>query len=402
MRPARLAYVLNARLPTEQAHGLQAVKMCEAFAAHGIEVTLYSPRRRQPDPSLAGRSVAEYYGVRRPFRHRILQNLDVVRLEPALPRAAFPALFVAHALVWSWMATRRAERDGADLFFAREPTVGWCLTRRGLPTVFEAHRIPGRTQRRLLRGIARTGSLRLAVAVTSHIASDLVALGFPARRVRTLPDAFDEHAFDDLAERSTCRARLGLPQEPWIVGYVGRFRAQGAEKGIVDLIRAFAHLRAMVGEPVRLLCVGGPPDAVPAYLSLVRELGIPPGDVAFRDHVPHTEVPVWIRACDVVTIPTPSTEFFARFTSPLKLFEYLAAGTPVVASDQPALHDVLTHGEHALLVPPERPDLLGRALHEVLRNPTDAARRAAAAQRHVRPFTWVRRAARILEPGDDA
>jgi len=85
------------------------------------------------------------------------------------------------------------------------------------------------------------------------------------------------------------------------------------------------------------------------------------------------------------------------FTSPLKLFDYMAAGVPIVASDLPALREVLTDEENALLVPPGEPDGLARAIERLLGDPALADCLRGRAFADVAAYTWDRRAERIIE-----
>jgi glycosyltransferase involved in cell wall biosynthesis len=156
-------------------------------------------------------------------------------------------------------------------------------------------------------------------------------------------------------------------------------------------------LSSVNGAEPLLLCVGGPMDAVPAYLELARRIGIPQDRLRFADRVPNTEVPYWIRSCDVATIPWTWTEFSAYFTSPLKLFEYMAAGVPILATDLPSIREVLRHGENAWLVPPGDPKALAEGIQHLLENPDLAERLAQQARKDVRQYTWKRRAAVILQ-----
>jgi glycosyltransferase involved in cell wall biosynthesis len=266
----------------------------------------------------------------------------------------------------------------------------------GLPTAYEAHVVPKRGQRWLLRQIACRPALRLVIVLTSFIKQQFVAMGFPAEKVVVLPDGVDLSLFENLPSKEECRCRLGLPIERPIIGYIGRFRTLEMEKGIPELIEAMAHIPSVNGTEPMLLCVGGPMDVVPAYLDLARRIGIPEHRLKFVDRVPNTEVPYWIRACDVVTIPWPWTEFSAYFTSPLKLFEYMAAKVPIVATDLPSIREVLRHGENAWLVKPGEGKALAEVVSHLLREPEVASSLAARAQQDVRAYTWKHRANFIL------
>jgi glycosyltransferase involved in cell wall biosynthesis len=82
--------------------------------------------------------------------------------------------------------------------------------------------------------------------------------------------------------------------------------------------------------------------------------------------------------------------------SPLKLFEYMASGKPIVASDLPVLREILVEDRNALLYPPSDPAALAECLARLLADKSLATRLADQARQDVEDFTWERRAARIL------
>jgi glycosyltransferase involved in cell wall biosynthesis len=187
-----------------------------------------------------------------------------------------------------------------------------------------------------------------------------------------------------------------LPQDAAAIGYIGRFTTMDMEKGIATLVEAMKFLAASGASRALLLCVGGPMDVVPRYQALGRRLGIEENRLRFIDRVPTGDVPRWIRACDVVTIPWPWNEFSAYYTSPMKLFEYMAAGVPIVASDLPSLREVLRHGENAWLVQPGDPAGLAAGIGHLLRYPELAGRLAQTARTEAGTYTWQHRAAKVL------
>lgn len=222
-------------------------------------------------------------------------------------------------------------------------------------------------------------------------------MNFLPGQVIVLPDGVDLSLFDNLPNKKECRRRLGLPIDRPILGYIGRFRALEKEKGLPELVQAMAYLGSFYRKEPLLLCVGGPMDTVSAYLEIAHRFGVPRHRLQFVDRVPNQEVPYWIRACDVVTIPSPSTEHLAYFTSPLKLFEYMAARVPILAADLPSNREILRHGENAWLVEPGKPELLAQGLKRILEDCRLAKNMAEQAFWDAQKYSWRERATKILQ-----
>jgi len=112
---------------------------------------------------------------------------------------------------------------------------------------------------------------------------------------------------------------------------------------------------------------------------------------------PPARVALYLAAADVGVAPNRSKpQISARYTSPLKVFEAMAAGLPLVASDLPALRELLAHDVDAWLVAPDDPAALARGLEALL---GDARRRERLAQRfrlRAAEHTWDARASRVL------
>ena len=165
------------------------------------------------------------------------------------------------------------------------------------------------------------------------------------------------------------------------------------EKGVADLLRALQKLkdnRSFFG-----FIVGGPADDQKAYQTFAQDLGLGPADVLFTGEIPAHEVPSALTACDILCMPFPDLPHYRTNMSPLKMFEYMAAKRPVVASDLPTLRDVLSE-ETAFFFVPGNVGALADALRFVAVHPDDAAQRAERAHLLVASHTWVERMRRIL------
>jgi glycosyltransferase involved in cell wall biosynthesis len=163
------------------------------------------------------------------------------------------------------------------------------------------------------------------------------------------------------------------------------------DKGVPVLIQAVEIFhRRHPRLAVRAIIVGPPAAEMRDVSGDLADLIMAPGWVYPQD------VPPYLRALDVCVLPLPWTEHFAYEASPMKLFEYMASGTPIVASDLPAIAEVLHHEGNALLVPPGDAEALAAALTRLRGDVSLGRRLAAQAALDVRDYAWRERAGRIL------
>lgn len=403
----RLIYAANARIPSEKAHPYQIVQMCEAFAGAGADVTLLYAGRRNP-PHLRTEDIWGYYGVERNFAAERIPVVDLYPLAGRLPgrlRLLMDRLAgVVEKLTFNAALMARLARERDAVVYSRH-AIGLGLLaalwpRRARRAFYEAHTAPAtRAGRRLRRWfIRRIGGV---IAITGHLRERHIALGAAPERVLVARDGFRTARFEIEGDRAHWRAQFGWPQEAFIVGYMGRFHTLGMDKGVGTLLDALVAVtrqlaRDGVERPVCLALVGGPAEVVEALRERLRSQGLPPDLILFPGQVPAQDVPGYLRAFDVCVMPFPWTEHFAYYASPMKLFEYMASGRPIVASDLPSTAEVLTDGENALLVPPSDPAALAAAVRRLHDDPALGGRLAAQARQDVQAHAWSARAERIL------
>lgn len=146
-----------------------------------------------------------------------------------------------------------------------------------------------------------------------------------------------------------------------------------------------------------LALVGGPDDMADSLRRRWLDLGMPPERFLYAGHVPPDEAPLYLSAFDVCALPLPAETHFAQYASPMKLFEYMAAGRAIVASDLPSWSDVVTDRETALLLPPDDVAAWSEAI-DSLRHDGDLRMRLGkcARERALEHYSWDVRAERIL------
>lgn len=395
----KLLYVSLMRLPTEKAHGLQIMQNCEAFAAAGCDVTLWVARRWNTRELGQVKDPYAYYGVEANFAIRRIPCIDLFPLFPADgvgARIAFYLLLFSYALA----ALIPLLFSRAEIYYSRDELMLALLAhlkfRRAL--AYEAHQYaPAGRGAALQRFVAsRVGSV---IATTGTLRQDLIAQrDADAERAIVAHDGIRRRRFADLPTQAEARKQLGWSGDAFIVGYLGRLHTLGMDKGVGHLINALAPL-----EGVHLALVGGPDEAAQVLRERWLARGLPADIFLYAGHVPPTEAPLYLRAFDVCAMPLPFTTHFAQYASPLKLFEYMAAGRAIVASDLPAWSDVVSHEETALLLPPDDIAAWAAAI-ERLKVDGDLRRRLGdqARERVLAHYTWRARAERILAHIDSA
>lgn len=393
----QLHYLAPVRLPTEKAHGLQIVQNCEALAAVGADVTLYPATRFQP-PALRGRDIWSVYDVPPgAFGLRYVPTLDVLPLAGGRVNRFAQAAFYLQMVTYSaavWPMLRGAAPDAA--YYSRHPLILTALKRvkPARRLFWEVHSLSADPRKRQVQAdlVKAIGG---ALTVTGHMADMLVDRGVPRDRVMVAPDGFRASRFEGMPSRAEARAAFGLPEDAFMVGYMGRLQTLNMEKGVGDVIQAIAR---QPERPLHLLLVGGPEDMAAAYGQEWAALDLPPDRFHALGHLPAADVPRALAAFDVNTMPFPWTEHFAYYASPIKLFEYMASGRAIVATDLPSTAEIVRDGETALLVPPSDVDALAAALGRLhddapLRDHlAENAHQLAYAR-----YTWQARARAILD-----
>lgn len=368
----KIYYIVNARMPTEKGHGIQIAKMCEVFIEAGADLTLVVPRR-VTDP----RSVRDYYGLR--------VEVPLIRLlaidwytggHIGYPISSLSFMFSYTLFIW-WK-----KMMGEKFILYTVDTENYsssALALLGRPLFSEMHSakqgtLPQRILFRKVRGI---------IAINKIIVAELRS-NFPHSPARYIvePNGIDLSEFSGMGKRDA-RTRLGLPQDIPIVLYLGRFFGW---KGLEILPKA-----AMVAPSIRWQTVGGTEED---FKRLVNE-PLPP-NLFFAGSCPYNERTIWFAAADALIVLGTARDIQSyRYTSPMKLFEYLAAERPTIASNTPAIREIVSERE-ALFYEPDNAADLARVVEYTVTHDKELAPQIEAARRLAVASSWRARAERII------
>jgi glycosyltransferase involved in cell wall biosynthesis len=394
----KIAVIAPSALPARRANTIQTAKMAQAFASLGHEVLLIaSPsvestssyeRAVSGEGRLDWPSLAHHYGLRTPFQIAWMRSL------PALKRHDFALRAVLRALIWR-----------ADLIYTRLPQAAALASLLGIPTIFEIHDLPQGGAAKLLRLFLRgRGALRL-VTITQALAVDLQR-AFPLSAVPVkpsalqpflliAPDGVDMDRYTPWLTPKQARQQLqaqgvSLP-ERFIAGYSGHLYTG---RGIELIFQLASRLPDST-----FLLVGGEEADLQHWQSILRQQNL--SNVILLGFVPNAELPLYQMACDVLLMPyqeqvaASSGGNIAAYLSPMKLFEYLACGRPILASNLPVFHEIL-NDQIAILLPPNDAQAWLDALLDLETSPAKRQTLSRSARQTAANYSWEERARRIV------
>ncbi|TLM72959.1 glycosyltransferase [Pseudarthrobacter sp. NamB4] len=238
-------------------------------------------------------------------------------------------------------------------------------------------------------GIMRSADL--VITLGQAMKDNIVAAGVPEAKIVIAPNAVGGEYLVRPPEVSEARTLLGLEQDVQIIGTVSSLVPY---EGLDDLISAFTFL-APTNPHLRLLIVGSG-VSLPALQDQARRSGF--GDrVVFTGLVPAGRARAYHQALDIFVVPRKNLDV-TRSVTPLKPVEAMASARPVVASALPALSEIVEDGHTGLLVAPEDPAALAKALDSLL---ADATLRKAMGRhgrdRVLATRTWAANAAATVQ-----
>ncbi|WP_434612902.1 glycosyltransferase family 4 protein [Arthrobacter sp. A5] len=202
-------------------------------------------------------------------------------------------------------------------------------------------------------------SADLVVTLGETMKRGIMAAGVPEQRIMICPNAVGGDFLKEPGSPQAARRALGLPETGQ---YIGTVSSLVAYEGLDDLVAAFALLAPHLPD-LRLLMVGDGVESA-ALQKQVRSLGLT-GRVIFTGRVAREQTPLYHQALDIFVVPRKNLEV-TRTVTPLKPVEALASGRPVVASDLPALREIVHDGVNGRLCPAEDPGALAEALGTLL------------------------------------
>jgi len=368
-RKLKVVYLSGSRVPVMAANGVHVQEMCKALVGLGVDVTLHAAKEVGPPQNKKNAEI----GIRG-IRTRLFRR---------------PRVRLFGAVLFGLRSALAGARIGPDLVYARCLYSAFFFSFFNIPLIYESHHPPNNWfQSKLEQRVVTSENCVLHVVITNSLRAYYERL--ERRRSRAplfvAPDGADIPEVDKTGDYfSLSDIRNGH----LVAGYFG----SGMPGKGVDIVVAMARKTPDV--EFRVFGVS---------LGEARVLALePPRNVKFYGRVDHSKVLAWMRSCHCFLLPNQADVIvggrinIGAYTSPLKMFEYMAAGRPIIASDLSVIREVLRDQENALLVPPADAHAWARALRRIESDPEYAEGLARSAFCDLREnYTWDKRARNIV------
>jgi glycosyltransferase involved in cell wall biosynthesis len=341
----------------------------------GFEADLVKVKPSVPDPDDAIDAQPRAKLIAKETRSKEIGELVENALIEEHSRTPFDFIYERYSL-WSAAGVRAAARLGIP-----------CFMEVNAPLLLEQEKYRDLIQTEQAAALEAEvfGKAHAIAAVSEQVRDYAIEKGAAAERCHVVPNGVDTARFHpDVAPVTG----LGIPDDAFVVGFVGSLKAW---HGLEPLLDGFRELPAEDG--YHLLIVGEGPlrTWVEGYVRGARL----DGRVTVSGWVDYVDIPSYVRRFDVAAAPYHAIDDF--YFSPLKLFEYLAIGRPVVASAIGQLCDVIEHGRTGLLATPDDPADFAAKVAELHRDVALRERISQAAAIEGARRTWMHNAQKMIE-----
>jgi glycosyltransferase involved in cell wall biosynthesis len=373
----KIVAISGSLVPSNVANSIQAMKAVHALAQLGHEVTLIVPADASATSAMRQwENLQLQYGLSTRFSIEWL---------PAASRRLF---FLS--------AVRRAKTFKPDLVYVwplQSAVLGLML---GMPVILELHDLPSGRIGPLYYRYFRDSKGKKRITVITRALREALNERFGAflrpADVILAPNGVELERFANLPTPKDARRLLSLPEAPTAICtghlYAGR--------GVETFLELAAKMRG-----VHFLWAGGKPEDVDFWKEKAAAKALT--NVTFSGFVHNAQLPVHQAAADVLLMPygkeigiSSGGGNSAQVSSPMKMFEYLASGRAILASDLPVFREVLTD-ENAVFCPPDNVNMWKGALQALLDDPSRRAALSKQALLDAQKYSWTERARRILE-----
>jgi len=373
----KLIYITNTRLPSEKANSYQSMQMCDSFSKVFKEVEMWVPLAHNTKELSEITDIYGYYSINKSFQIKKIYQFDskiLMKLNQFVWANTKGVIFALNVI----LHLLKYRNDKNIVIYTRDWYVMLLFgffKRVGIfnnKLFYESHKF----SKFLLKGIKKVDGL--------IVINDYLCTLYKKENIQSVIVCHDGV---NVEEYQNCfNNKFDKNKEKFNLVYTGSLYKW---KGVYTLALAMKY----INKNVELICIGGSGKYLDDFKNFVKELDLK--NISIVPHVPKKETIKYIEDADVLVLPNSSKDKMSLYTSPIKLFEYMASSRPIVASNLPSICEVLENNVNAVLFEPDNHHDLAIKINNVLNSDFSEITQRAAYD--VKQYTWEKRAKLIKE-----
>ena len=359
---------------------LQVFSMCNAFASAGYDVTLGMQNSND-------------------FKTNIQMFIDNsfkngIRFEIKTWDQKSNKLFLNKILV-KRSIMQIVNENKPHLIFTREVYILGDLIKFNIPLIFESHNALLHNRQKLLHkylerklsNAANSPNFKCLFSISEALSQHWQKKGFPQHKLFAWHDGFDVSIFEGSVDKNIAKIKLNLSSHETIATYTGGLYPDRDIEDILDLAKIFPA--------VYFLVIGGPEKRREYFNELSLKSSIT--NINFIGVVEHRLIPYYLFASDILLALWSKRVPTINYCSPMKIFEYMAAGRTIIAHDFPTIREVLEDGKDAILCKPGNFDSLKLALGKALNTNNHSTMGKIARDKAFNFYSWDNRVSKLIK-----
>jgi len=359
----KILYVHNADFSKPCANRIQVLNMCKAFKNIGVSITLMS---FNCDKNI----------IKNIYNEDI--DYNTISLKP------FVNYYFRSLLLFLRFLTIKNDYNH---IYTRDLTFAFLVSKffKNKKVIYELHDLSnGKMWHFLFKRTFK--NLQGCVVISKGLKEELIKNDFNGNKIHVLHDGVDLEKFDINISKNEARGKLNLPKDKTIISYTGSLQSW---KGYETFLKSYDYLKNK--ENIVYLVVGGSKEHINRLKEKYKNKNI-----IFVPFVENSKVPLYLKASDVLVIPNSSKyEISVKYTSPLKLFEYMASKRPIIASDLPSIREVVNENEVLFVRPDDEKDLAEK-IEKLIKDANLQNKLIQNAFDKVKGYSWENRAKYII------
>jgi glycosyltransferase involved in cell wall biosynthesis len=365
----KIGCITTSIVPSKTANSIQAVKVCHALKQIGHDIHLWVPEYQRSNWD----TIAEIYGISEQF------EITWLPFSPKLKQYDF-----------SWNSVQAAIKWGSDIVYTWALQAAFFANLRKKTTAMEFHDFPmGFMGPKLFQMFMQLQTQKLIMTTTRALANGIEErfnIKFDPKNLQIAPNGTDPERYLDLPTPMIARKTLGM-KECFTVGYTGHFYPGRGMDLLTDIAKALPK--------VHFLWVGGQEKDTEPWKKILQNQSI--HNVTLTGFIPNSKLPIYQAAADILVMPYAkkiegsSGGNIAPVINPMKMFDYLSTGRPIIASNIPVFHEILDE-KIAIFCNPEATKEWELAITQLLENKNLRKTMRLNALSSAEKYSWKNRA----------